>query len=147
MSEHGIRGIDLVVVNLYAFEDVVAKGADWDGTIEAIDIGGVALVRAAAKNHAFVTVMTDPEDYPALVDEMEQREGATSAAFRLRMAGIAYQMTAAYDAAVATRFLGESNETFPRRLTISGRLGRHLRYGENPHQAAALYMSGADSRA
>ena len=143
MSEHGIRGIDLVVVNLYAFEDVVARGADWTGTIEAIDIGGVALVRAAAKNHAFVTVMTDPEDYPALIDEMEQHEGAASGAFRLRMAGIAYQMTAAYDAAVATRFLGESNETFPRRLTVSGRLDRRLRYGENPHQAAAFYHVGS----
>ena len=143
MSEHGIRGIDLVVVNLYAFEDVVARGADWSGTIEAIDIGGVALLRAAAKNHAFVTVMTDPEDYPHLVDEMEQGDGATSGGFRLRMAGIAYQMTAAYDAAVATRFLGESNETFPRRLTISGRLDRRLRYGENPHQAAAFYHVGS----
>ncbi len=143
MSEHGIRGIDLVVVNLYAFEDVVARGADWSGTIEAIDIGGVALLRAAAKNHAFVTVMTDPEDYPALVDEMEQGEGATSGDFRLRMAGIAYQMTAAYDTAVATRFLGESNETFPRRLTVSGRLDRRLRYGENPHQAAAFYHVGS----
>lgn len=143
MTEHGIGGIDLVVVNLYAFEDVVARGADWNGTIEAIDIGGVALLRAAAKNHAFVTVMTDPEDYPALVDEMEQRDGATSSSFRLRMAGIAYQMTAAYDAAVATRFLGESNETFPRRLTVSGRLDRRLRYGENPHQAAAFYHVGS----
>ena len=143
MAEHGIAGIDLVVVNLYAFEDVVARGADWNGTIEAIDIGGVALVRAAAKNHAFVTVMTDPEDYPALVDEMERRDGATSDIFRLRMAGIAYQMTAAYDAAVATRFLGESNETFPRRLTVSGRLDRRLRYGENPHQAAAFYRVGS----
>ncbi len=143
MSEHGISGIDLVVVNLYAFEDVVARGADWTGTIEAIDIGGVALVRAAAKNHAFVTVMTDPEDYPALIDEMEQHEGATSSAFRLRMAGIAYQMTAAYDAAVATRFLGESKETFPRRLTVSGRLDRRLRYGENPHQSGAFYHVGS----
>ncbi|MDE0415657.1 MAG: bifunctional phosphoribosylaminoimidazolecarboxamide formyltransferase/IMP cyclohydrolase [bacterium] len=143
MSEHGIRGIDLVVVNLYAFEDVVARGADWSGTIEAIDIGGVALLRAAAKNHAFVTVMTDPEDYPHLVDEMEQGDGATSGDFRLRMAGIAYQMTAAYDTAVATRFLGESNETFPRRLTVSGRLDRRLRYGENPHQAAAYYHVGS----
>lgn len=143
MSEHGIRGIDLVVVNLYAFEDVVARGADWSGTIEAIDIGGVALLRAAAKNHAFVTVMTDPEDYPALIDEMERRDGATSRDFRLRMAGIAYQMTAAYDAAVATRFLGESNETFPRRLTVSGRLDRRLRYGENPHQAAAFFHVGS----
>jgi len=132
-----------VVVNLYAFEDVVARGADWSGTIEAIDIGGVALLRAAAKNHAFVTVMTDPEDYPALVDEMEQRDGSTSGAFRLRMASIAYQMTAAYDTAVATRFLGESNEAFPRRLTVSGRLDRRLRYGENPHQAAAFYRVGS----
>ncbi len=143
MSEHDIGSIDLVVVNLYAFEDVVARGADWTGTIEAIDIGGVALVRAAAKNHAFVTVVTDPEDYPVLVGEMEQREGTTSDAFRLRMAGIAYQMTAAYDAAVATRFLGETKETFPRRLTVSGRLERRLRYGENPHQSAAFYHVGS----
>ncbi len=143
MSEHGIADIDLVVVNLYAFEDVVASGADWNGTIEAIDIGGVALARAAAKNHAFVTVMTDPDDYPALVDEMEQHRDATSSDFRLRMAGIAFQMTAACDAAVATRFLAETKETLPRRFTLSGRLVRHLRYGENPHQDAAFYQSGS----
>ncbi len=139
MSGHGIRDIDLVVVNLYAFDDVVVSGGDWNATIEAIDIGGVALLRAAAKNHAFVTVMTDPGDYGALVDEMERHDGATSSAFRLRMAGMAFQVTAAYDAAVAARFLGESNEIFPRRLTVSGRLERRLRYGENPHQAAAFY--------
>ena len=139
LADHGIRPIDLVVVNLYAFEDTVAAGADWDEIIEAVDIGGVALLRAASKNHTFVTVITDPQDYGALVDEMERHEGATSSAFRLRMAGIAFQVTASYDAAVAARFLEESKETFPRRLTISGRLERRLRYGENPHQAAAFY--------
>ncbi len=142
MADHGIEAIDLVVVNLYAFEKTVLAGEGWDEAVENIDIGGPALIRAAAKNHAFVTVVVDPEDYQPLIKEMESMDGATSASFRLKLAAIAYQRTAAYDAAVATRFLRETGERFPRRLTVSGTLRQVLRYGENPHQAAALFGDG-----
>ena len=142
MADHGIDAIDLVVVNLYAFEKAVLVGEGWDEAVENIDIGGPALIRAAAKNHAFVTVVVDPEDYRPLIKEMESMDGATSASFRLKLAAIAYQRTAAYDAAVATRFLHETGERFPRRLTVSGTLHQVLRYGENPHQAAALFGDG-----
>ncbi len=142
MRDHGIRPIDLLVVNLYPFEATVAKGAGDDETIENVDIGGPALIRAAAKNHDFVTVVVDPADYDALIEEMKAHKGATSPAFRRRMAARAYARTAAYDAAVAAWMGGRADDPFPPRLAFGGALKEKLRYGENPHQQAAFYLGG-----
>ena len=143
MAAHGIEPIDLLVVNLYPFEATVARGADYATCVENIDIGGPAMIRAASKNHRFVTVVTDPEDYAALTDEMRRNDGATSLAFRQRLALTAYGRTAAYDAAVSTWMAGALAETTPRRRTFAGTLAQGLRYGENPHQAAAFYTDGS----
>jgi phosphoribosylaminoimidazolecarboxamide formyltransferase/IMP cyclohydrolase len=143
LAEHGIAAIDLVVVNLYPFEATLASGADPAACIENIDIGGPAMVRAAAKNHDFVTVLTEPADYPALMDEMANHEGATSQGLRQRLATAAFAHTAAYDAAIAAWLQGRAGEAFPAQLVISARRRQVLRYGENPHQAAALYTAGA----
>src|SRR6056297_3060184 len=143
MEAQGIGAIDLLVVNLYPFEAAVARGADHAEVVENIDIGGPAMIRAAAKNHAFVTTVVDVEDYPALLDEMRERDGATSLAFRTRMAGIAYQRTAGYDAAVSSWFALKQPAEAPRRRTLSGTLAQPLRYGENPHQRAAFYADGS----
>jgi phosphoribosylaminoimidazolecarboxamide formyltransferase/IMP cyclohydrolase len=142
MAEHAIQPIDLVVVNLYPFEATVAKGADFETCIENIDIGGPALIRAAAKNHESVTVITDPADYRAVMDEMATGDGATSADLRRRLAATAYARTAAYDAAIGRWFARQVGETFPRRFAIAGELAQSLRYGENPHQQAAFYRTG-----
>jgi len=140
MAEHAIGAIDLVVVNLYPFEATVAKGAARDEIIENIDIGGPSMVRSAAKNHAYVTIVTDPADYPALLAELEAGNGATGYDFRRRMAGKAYAATAAYDSMISQWFaFADQGETFPETLAITGRRATTLRYGENPHQAAALY--------
>ena len=141
LSEHGIVPIDLVVVNLYPFEAAVARGADWDECVETIDIGGPALIRAAAKNHAHVAVLTDPAQYDELLAELSA--GGTSAGLRRRLAAAAFARTAAYDAAIATWFAGQAGDTLPDRLTISATKRQSLRYGENPHQQAALYVTGA----
>src|SRR6056297_1975483 len=143
MKDHGIGGIDLLVVNLYPFEETVAKGADYDTCIENIDIGGPAMIRAAAKNHAFVNVVVDVEDYDALLEEMGANDGATGYAFRQRLAQTAYARTAAYDAAVSTWMAGALGEATPRRRGFAGTLAQALRYGENPHQAAAFYTDGS----
>ncbi|PYE84712.1 bifunctional phosphoribosylaminoimidazolecarboxamide formyltransferase/IMP cyclohydrolase [Pseudoroseicyclus aestuarii] len=143
MDEHGIGGIDLLVVNLYPFEATVARGADYDETVENIDIGGPAMLRAAAKNHAWVATVTDTEDYDALLEELDANEGATTYAFRQRLAQIAYGRTAAYDAAVSTWMAGAIGEAAPRRRSVSATLAQGLRYGENPHQSAALYTDGS----
>ncbi|MEE4204701.1 MAG: bifunctional phosphoribosylaminoimidazolecarboxamide formyltransferase/IMP cyclohydrolase [Erythrobacter sp.] len=155
MEAHGIGAIDLVVVNLYPFEATVAKGASREEIIENIDIGGPSMVRSAAKNHGFVTIVTDPADYGALVDEMEANEGATSAAFRIRMAGKAYARTAAYDAAIANWFAFGDAFThplgtealqatpFPATMPLAFSRADTLRYGENPHQQAAIYVPQA----
>jgi phosphoribosylaminoimidazolecarboxamide formyltransferase/IMP cyclohydrolase len=142
MAEHGIAPIDLVVVNLYPFEATVAKGAADEACVENIDIGGPALIRAAAKNHDFVTVLTEPDQYQPVLGEIA-RHGGTTNALRRRLAGEAYARTAAYDAAIAAWFAERSGEDFPRRLAIAGMLRQTLRYGENPHQAAAFYVNGA----
>ncbi|MBB4313517.1 phosphoribosylaminoimidazolecarboxamide formyltransferase/IMP cyclohydrolase [Roseospira marina] len=142
MAEHGIAPIDLVVVNLYPFESTVAKGADFATCIENVDIGGPALIRAAAKNHGAVAVVTDAEDYDALVDEMKSQDGQVSLDLRRRLASRAFARTAAYDAAIGRWFTGEVGETFPRHLVAAGRLKQDLRYGENPHQKAAFYVHG-----
>ncbi|MCZ6860627.1 MAG: bifunctional phosphoribosylaminoimidazolecarboxamide formyltransferase/IMP cyclohydrolase [Alphaproteobacteria bacterium] len=141
MEEHGIGQIDLVIVNLYPFEATVAKGAAFNDCIENIDIGGPALIRAAAKNHDFVAVVTDPAEYEELMAQMDT--GATSLEFRRRLAGSAYARTAAYDAAVAGWFARQAGEALPPRMVLAGTRKQLLRYGENPHQQAAFYEDGS----
>ncbi|MBR0553032.1 bifunctional phosphoribosylaminoimidazolecarboxamide formyltransferase/IMP cyclohydrolase [Stakelama marina] len=141
MDEHGIGAIDLVVVNLYPFEATVAKGAARDEIIENIDIGGPSMVRSAAKNHASVAIVTDPADYDALIAEMETNDGGTGLDTRKRFAAKAYAATAAYDSAIAQWFaFADQGERFPKTLPLAFTLGDELRYGENPHQSAALYL-------
>jgi phosphoribosylaminoimidazolecarboxamide formyltransferase / IMP cyclohydrolase len=141
MIEHAIGAIDLVVVNLYPFEATVAKGAGRDEVIENIDIGGPSMVRSAAKNHEYVTVLTDPTDYQELLAELQANEGATTLAFRRTMAAKAYATTAAYDAVIAQWFMHvDQPSKFPTLRTMPTRLVTRLRYGENPHQQAALYV-------
>ncbi|MCF6234747.1 MAG: bifunctional phosphoribosylaminoimidazolecarboxamide formyltransferase/IMP cyclohydrolase [Rhodobacteraceae bacterium] len=142
MAAHGIGAIDLLVVNLYPFEETVAKGGDFDACIENIDIGGPAMIRAAAKNHAFVTVIVDVMDYDTLLGDMDQHDGATCAGFRRKRAQIAYARTAAYDAAVSGWMAGAMGLQAPRRRAVAGTLVQTLRYGENPHQSAAFYSDG-----
>jgi phosphoribosylaminoimidazolecarboxamide formyltransferase/IMP cyclohydrolase len=147
MKEHGIAGIDLLVCNLYPFEATVARGADFDTTIENIDIGGPAMTRSAAKNHDWVTVVVDVEDYKAVLDEMAANAGATTASLRRRLAQRAFARTAAYDAAVSNWFASELSKEGdndpPRRRAFGGLLRQGLRYGENPHQQAAFYVDGS----
>ena len=143
MAAHGIEPIDLLIVNLYPFEETVAKGADHATCIENIDIGGPAMIRAASKNHRFVTVLTDPADYQPLLDQLAAHDGATTLAFRQKMALTAYSRTAAYDTAVSTWLAGEIGETAPRYRSFAGKLAQGLRYGENPHQSAAFYVDGS----
>ena len=145
MADHGIKPIDLLIVNLYPFEATVAKGAAFDDCIENIDIGGPALIRAAAKNHGDVTVVVDADDYSALIDEMNANDGATTPEFRRKLAATAYARTAAYDAAISGWFAGQLGDTFPKRITFAGERRQVLRYGENPHQQAAFY-AGGDAR-
>jgi phosphoribosylaminoimidazolecarboxamide formyltransferase / IMP cyclohydrolase len=145
MEAHGIGAIDLVVVNLYPFEATVAKGASREEVIENIDIGGPSMVRSAAKNHGFVTILTDPADYPALLEELAANDGATTQAFRTRMAGKAYARTAAYDSAIASWFAfspaaSDESTLFPETLPMALKRADTLRYGENPHQQAAIYV-------
>ncbi|WP_457645588.1 bifunctional phosphoribosylaminoimidazolecarboxamide formyltransferase/IMP cyclohydrolase [Profundibacter sp.] len=144
MKEHGIAGIDLLVVNLYPFEETVAKGADYDTCIENIDIGGPAMIRAAAKNHAFVTTIVDVEDYDKLLGDMGKHNGATCPKFRKRRAQIAYARTAAYDAAVSTWMADAIGLDTPRRRAFAGTIAQKLRYGENPHQSASFYLDGSN---
>ncbi|MDE3122407.1 MAG: bifunctional phosphoribosylaminoimidazolecarboxamide formyltransferase/IMP cyclohydrolase [Paracoccaceae bacterium] len=143
METHGIQPIDLLVVNLYPFEATVAKGADYETCIENIDIGGPAMIRAAAKNHGFVTVVTDVADYAGLLEELNANDDRVSYAFRQKMAQIAYARTAAYDAAVSSWMAGALGDAAPRRRAFAGTLAQTLRYGENPHQAAAFYTDGS----
>ncbi|WP_353231030.1 bifunctional phosphoribosylaminoimidazolecarboxamide formyltransferase/IMP cyclohydrolase [Novosphingobium sp.] len=141
MAEHDIGAIDLVVVNLYPFEATVARGASRDETIENIDIGGPSMVRSAAKNHDYVAIVTDPADYDALVAELAATDGGTTLAFRRRLAAKAYAATAGYDAAIAAWFARvDQGQHFPDTLVQAHQLVTTLRYGENPHQAAALYV-------
>ncbi|MGE5601086.1 MAG: bifunctional phosphoribosylaminoimidazolecarboxamide formyltransferase/IMP cyclohydrolase [Pseudomonadota bacterium] len=140
MEEHAIAPIDLVVVNLYPFEATVARGASRDEIIENIDIGGPSMVRSAAKNHAHVAVVTDPADYEELLGELGSNDGATSYEFRKRLAAKAYALTAAYDSTISQWFaFADQGERFPKVWTRASRLLMPLRYGENPHQQAALY--------
>jgi phosphoribosylaminoimidazolecarboxamide formyltransferase/IMP cyclohydrolase len=141
-ATHGIAPIDLLVVNLYPFEATVAKGAAFADCIENIDIGGPAMIRAAAKNHAAVTVIVDPADYAGVLDAMRRSGGATTLDLRKSLAAKAYARTAAYDAAIAAWFADTLGETAPAWRAFGGRLAQQLRYGENPHQQAAFYLSG-----
>jgi phosphoribosylaminoimidazolecarboxamide formyltransferase / IMP cyclohydrolase len=143
MQEYGIAPIDLLIVNLYPFEETVAQGADYATCIENIDIGGPAMLRAAAKNHRYVTVVTDVEDYDALRAELDAHGGTTTYAFRQKLALTTYARTAAYDAAVSGWMAEALEEAAPRRRVFAGELVQPLRYGENPHQAAAFYDDGS----
>ncbi len=139
MEEHDIGAIDLVVVNLYPFEATVAKGAERDEIIENIDIGGPSMVRSAAKNHQFVTIVTDPADYDTLLGELDAT-GATTLDFRRKCAAKAFAATAAYDSMISQWFaFADQQQTFPDFLAVNGKAPVELRYGENPHQKAALY--------
>jgi phosphoribosylaminoimidazolecarboxamide formyltransferase / IMP cyclohydrolase len=138
MAAHGIAPIDLLVVNLYPFEATVAKGAGFDECIENIDIGGPAMIRAAAKNHAGVAVVVEPDDYAVVLAELNQH-GGTTLALRKELAAKAYARTAAYDAAISNWFAAELDNDAPAFRAFGGRLIEALRYGENPHQTAAFY--------
>jgi len=146
MLAHNIAPIDLLVVNLYPFEETLRRGGDFADMIENIDVGGPAMIRGAAKNHADVAVVVDPADYPALVEELARHDGATSLRFRRAMAQKAYARTAAYDAAISNWLAREIGETSPSWRAFGGRLAGALRYGENPHQQAAFYV-GPELRA
>ena len=141
MQAHNIKPIDLLVVNLYPFEETVAKGADYDDCIENIDIGGPAMIRAAAKNHADVTVVVEATDYAAVLDELTAHSGMTSLELRQRLAAKAYARTAAYDAAISNWFAETLKNDAPDYRAFGGRLLQSLRYGENPHQTAAFYKT------
>ena len=143
MEEHGIGEIDLLVVNLYPFEETVARGADYNEAVENIDIGGPAMIRAAAKNHAFVAVVTDVEDYAAVTGSLHINVGSLPLELRKRLAMQAYARTSAYDAAISTWMANAIAEPSPRRRNFAGRLKQTLRYGENPHQGAAFYADGS----
>lgn len=142
LRDLGIEEIDLVAVRLYPFEDTVGSGAAAEDCVENIDIGGPAMIRAAAKNHARVVALTDPEQYPKLASELEEHDGATTRRYRQRLAGEAFARTAAYDAAIAEWAHAGCSGSWPARLTLSAELRGSLRYGENPHQRAAVYRAG-----
>jgi phosphoribosylaminoimidazolecarboxamide formyltransferase/IMP cyclohydrolase len=146
MAEHGIVGVDLLYVNLYPFEATVAAGGDFDACVENIDIGGPAMIRSGAKNHAYVAVCTAPEDVAEVLEALRAEDGATPLALRRTLAARAFGRTAAYDTAIALWF-GKQIEAedgavpgWPSRKLIAGELKQAMRYGENPHQAAALYV-------
>ena len=141
MIANDIRPIDLLVVNLYPFEAALARAAAFDDMIENIDIGGPAMIRAAAKNHADVVVVVDVADYDALLAEMAANDGGTTLKFRRALAQKAYARTAAYDAAISNWLARETGQTQPAWRTFGGKLASALRYGENPHQGAAFYVS------
>src|SRR6266542_6441670 len=141
MRSHDIRPIDLLVVSLYPFEATVAKGADFETCIENIDIGGPAMIRAAAKNHADVAVVVDPSDYAVVLAELRQHGGATTLALRRKLAAKAYARTGVYDAAISNWFADQLSDPAPAFRAIGGRLVEPLRYGENPHQSAAFYRT------
>src|SRR5207344_2347009 len=141
MRAHGIAPIDLLVVNLYPFEVTIAKEADYKTAIENIDIGGPAMIRAAAKNHADVAVVVDPTDYEKVLGEMAAHSGMVSFELRMKLAAKAYARTAAYDAAISNWFADTLHDDAPDYRTVGGKLVEALRYGENQHQSAAFYRS------
>ena len=142
IDEHNIPPIDLLAVNLYPFEATIAKDAGYDQSVEMIDIGGPAMIRAAAKNHGSVTVITNPSDYKDVIEALDTGEGRTSLALRKALAAKAFARTAAYDSAIAAWFAKQQGEQLPERLTILAERQLVTRYGENPHQQAAFYRTG-----
>ncbi|MCO6391413.1 bifunctional phosphoribosylaminoimidazolecarboxamide formyltransferase/IMP cyclohydrolase [Aliihoeflea aestuarii] len=142
MEAHGIGPIDIAIINLYPFEEVRRAGGDYAATVENIDIGGPAMVRASAKNHAYVCIVTDPADYPRLVETLKANEGETDYRFRQELAAKAYARTAAYDAAISGWFAETLQLDAPASRAFGGRLAAEMRYGENPHQKAAFYIDG-----
>jgi phosphoribosylaminoimidazolecarboxamide formyltransferase / IMP cyclohydrolase len=141
MAAHAIKPIDLLVVSLYPFEATVAKGASYDDCIENIDIGGPAMIRGAAKNHADVTVVVEPGDYEKVTAELAEHSGMTTLELRQKLAAKAYARTAAYDAAISNWFAETLHDIAPDYRAFGGKLAEALRYGENPHQTAAFYRS------
>ena len=141
MLAHGIAPIDLLVVNLYPFEATIAKGADFDEAVENIDIGGPAMIRGAAKNHADVAVVVEIGDYTRVLEDMAAQNGALGLATRRALAQKAYARTAAYDAAISNWFADQNGESEPAFRAFGGTLAQGMRYGENPHQKAAFYRS------
>jgi len=142
MSEHDIAPIDLVIVNLYPFEATIAKaGVTDEEAIEQIDIGGPSMVRSAAKNHQSVAIVTDPSQYESLLTELSEHNGATTFKLRRKLAADAFTATAHYDAAISSWMTKDSSQ-LPDKLTLGLTKIDDLRYGENPHQSAALYQSG-----
>ena len=141
MELHGIPPIDLLVCNLYPFEETVASRGTYEDCVENIDIGGPAMIRAAAKNHGSVAVLVDPSDYQILLDELKTNNGGTSLSIRQAFAATAYARTAAYDSEIASWFSKELGVVQPNRVTFTGHSPKILRYGENPHQLAAFYQS------
>ena len=144
MQQCNIKNIDLVIVNLYPFKEVSSQSDDIQECIENIDIGGPAMIRASAKNYNDVTVLTEKEDYAELLTELERNQGATSKDFRFKMATKAFAITARYDAMISDWFNKQQNIVFPKYMNISCDLVDHLRYGENPHQRAGLYLNNHD---
>jgi phosphoribosylaminoimidazolecarboxamide formyltransferase/IMP cyclohydrolase len=142
MQAHGIKPIDLLIVNLYPFEATVAKGAGFEDCVENIDIGGPAMIRAAAKNHDDVAVIVDAADYEPLLAEMKANKGATTLGLRKKLAAKAYARTASYDAAISNWFANTLGDNAPAFRAFGGKLVEALRYGENPHQNAAFYSTG-----
>ncbi|MCX5514118.1 bifunctional phosphoribosylaminoimidazolecarboxamide formyltransferase/inosine monophosphate cyclohydrolase [Kaistia algarum] len=142
MQEHGIEPFDLVVSNLYPFEETIAATDDYATIVENIDIGGPAMTRAAAKNHGFVSILVDPDDYGDFLSVLSAHDGATTLEARKRWAAKAFARTAAYDAAVSNWFAGRIGDTAPKWRSLGGTLREVLRYGENPHQSAAFYATG-----
>ncbi|MES1200932.1 MAG: bifunctional phosphoribosylaminoimidazolecarboxamide formyltransferase/IMP cyclohydrolase [Pseudomonadota bacterium] len=140
MKEHGIEAFDLLYVNLYPFEATVARGADFETCIENIDIGGPAMIRAAAKNYGYVAVATDADDMAEVLAALKEH-GGTTLALRKKLAAKAYARTAAYDAAISTWYAGQLGDEAPAWRSLGGKLAQKLRYGENPHQNAALYVT------
>ncbi|MDH5722312.1 MAG: bifunctional phosphoribosylaminoimidazolecarboxamide formyltransferase/IMP cyclohydrolase [Alphaproteobacteria bacterium] len=141
MQENDISTIDMLVVNLYPFVKTVQSGADFDTCIENIDIGGPAMIRAAAKNHEHVAVITDPQDYEKVITSMEETDGHIGANIRKKLALTAFSMTATYDSSISSWLADQAQEAITRRTSFSGTLKQKLRYGENPHQTAALYLT------
>ena len=141
MMAHGIRPIGLLVVNLYPFEAAMARGASWVDTVENIDVGGPAMIRAAAKNHDDVTVIVDPADYDVVVNELAAHDAATTLETRRKLAAKAFSRTASYDAAISQWFASQSGDFLGDCFATGGTKLQALRYGENPHQKAAFYVS------
>ena len=144
MRDHGILSIDLLIVNLYPFEQAVAGGGSYEMCVENIDIGGPAMIRAAAKNHAHVAVCTDAEDVDAVLADMDANDNQTSGTLRQKLAAKTYARSAAYDASIANYFADQMNDMSPPFRAQAGSLKQTLRYGENPHQTAAFYVDGSE---